>query len=82
MRTQRWTQIATRASSCSAVPSGMVKELLDYTESLRMAVESGYREGFRDGAGCSFCTEEEERETEDACWRDSKANEAIHPDEG
>lgn len=36
MTDERWSEIARRAHTCLSVPSGMVGELLDYTEELRM----------------------------------------------
>lgn len=81
VKTQRWVQIATKAHACSAVPSGMVEELLAYSESLRMAVESAYREGFQEGCDRDPIPDDEfERQTDNA-WAQSKANEVIHPRE-
>ena len=82
MKTERWNQIAARANTCSAVSSGMVEELLVYAESLRMAVETAFREGINEGLDRDEIPESEREQLIDAVWSRSKANEVIHPDEG
>lgn len=69
MKAERWNQIAARANTCSAIPSEMAKELLTYTEDLRMKIESAFRAAYEEGAYSSFCSDEEAKEATDQAWK-------------